>query len=208
MRSTQLPQQHLDHSLKQLLAEVRACRVCALQLPLGPLPLLRASATARLLIAGQAPGRRAHLCGIPWDDPSGDRLRLWMGVDRPQFYDERLIAIIPAGFCYPGSGRSGDLPPRKECAELWLERLLQHMPQIRLTLLIGQYAQREYLGSRRRGTLTETVRAWREFLPEYIPLPHPSGRNNVWLKRNPWFDEEVLPYLRRRCQEFKFVEPQ
>lgn len=198
----------LDDSLKVLLAEVRACHVCKHELPLEPRPLLRASATARLLIVGQAPGIRAHSSGVPWDDSSGDRLRQWMGIDRTRFYDERHIAIIPMGYCYPGSGRSGDLPPRKECADLWLDRLLQHLPQIRLTLLIGQYAQRNYLASRCKRTLTETVQAWREFLPTFIPLPHPSGRNNVWLKRNKWFDAEVLPYLRRRCQRLKLTTPQ
>ncbi len=181
--------------LKTLLSEIRACHLCEAHLPLGPRPVLRASGTARLLIVGQAPGRRVHETGIPWNDPSGDRLRLWLGMDREQFYDERHIAIVPAGVCYPGSGPRGDAPPRPECAPLWHPRLRPLMPKIELTLLIGQYAQAYYLGARRKKSLRETVRAFREYLPEFLPLPHPSPRNQLWFKQNPWFEAEVIPAL-------------
>lgn len=188
----------LARSLSRLLGEVRACRACRDVLPLEPRPVLRATSTARLLIVGQAPGVRVHETGIPWNDRSGDRLREWMGIDREQFYDERRIAIIPMGYCYPGRGKSGDLPPRSECAALWLDRLLSHLRQVQLTLLIGQYAQAHFLGARRKATLTETVRAWPDYQPTFLPLPHPSGRNNAWIGRNPWFEAEVIPALRRR----------
>ncbi len=187
--------------LRTLLAEVRACRACEKVLPLGPRPVLRASPTARLLIVGQAPGTKVHATGIPWNDPSGDRLRQWLGVSRETFYDEALIAIIPMGFCYPGRGKGGDLPPRPECAELWLERLLAFLPEIRLTLLIGQYAQAHYLKDRRRETLSGTVKAWRDYQPEYLPLPHPSPRNRRWLRDRPWFEQEVVPELKMRIRE-------
>jgi uracil-DNA glycosylase family 4 len=180
-----------------LLAEVRACRACAAHLPLGPKPVVRASTTARLLIIGQAPGTKVHATGIPWNDPSGDRLRAWLGVDRDSFYDEARIAITPMGFCYPGKGRSGDLPPRPECAPLWHARLQALMPRLELVLLVGQYAQRHYLGEPQR-TLGEIVRDFRRYGPRYLPLPHPSPRNQLWLRRNPWFEREVLPVLRRR----------
>ena len=187
-----------EESLAALLLEVRACRVCEGALPLGPRPVLRVSVTARILIVGQAPGTRVHETGIPWNDPSGDRLRDWLQLSRDAFYDESRIAIIPMGYCYPGRNeRGGDLPPRKECAEHWLPRLLEHLPDRTLTLLVGGYAQRCYLGRRAKPTLTETVRAWREYAPRYIPLPHPSFRNLRWLKQNPWFEEEVIPALRR-----------
>ncbi len=163
--------------------------------------MLRASAGARVLIVGQAPGTRVHETGIPWNDPSGDRLRQWMALDRESFYDESRFAIVPMGFCYPGRGSSGDLPPRPECAEAWREPLHAALPGIELTLLIGQYAQAWYLGKRRRRTLTETVRAWRDYAPDYLPLPHPSPRNIGWLKRNDWFADEVVPALRRRLDE-------
>jgi len=187
-------------SLDELLREVRACRACEANLPFEPRPILRATTTARLLVVGQAPGVLAHESGIPWNDPSGNRLRQWTGIDRATFYDESRVAIIPMGYCYPGRGQSGDLPPRAECASLWLSQLSQHLPQVQLTLLIGRYAQSHYLRARRKATLTDTVRAWREFRPSYLPLPHPSGRNNIWLRRNPWFEKEVLPALRRTCR--------
>lgn len=187
-----------DDELEALLAEVRACRACERYLPLGPRPVLRADARACVLIVGQAPGTRVHATGIPWNDPSGDRLRAWLDVDREAFYDERRIAIVPTGFCYPGRGRSGDLPPRPECAPLWHPRLRALMPGIGLTLLVGRYAQAFYLAERRKGTLTETVRGWREYLPEFLPLPHPSPRNTRWLAVNPWFEREVVPGLRER----------
>lgn len=188
-------------TLDALLTAVRACRVCEAHLPLGPRPVLRASATARILVVGQAPGTRVHRSGIPWDDPSGERLRAWMGVDAEAFYDDRHIAIIPMGFCYPGRGKSGDLPPRRECAELWLDQLLDRMPQIELTLLVGQYAQRHFLRGRRKQTLTATVSAWQEYGPRYIPLPHPSPRNQPWFQRHPWFERELIPMLRARIAE-------
>ncbi len=184
--------------LDSLLREIRRCSVCAAHLPLGPRPILSAHGSACILIIGQAPGKRAHERGIPWDDLSGDRLREWMGVSKEQFYDRRKIAVVPMGFCYPGTGKSGDLPPRKECAELWHERLLAMMPSIKLTLVLSQYAQSYYLRDRRKGSLTETVKAWKEYRPAILPLPHPSPRNNIWLKKNQWFQEEVIPYLKRR----------
>jgi uracil-DNA glycosylase len=181
--------------LAALLARVRACRLCEPQLPLGPRPVLRADVRARVLIVGQAPGTRVHATGIPWNDPSGDRLRDWLQVDRDTFYDVHRFAIIPAGLCYPGRGRSGDLPPRPECAPRWHPPLRALLPRIALTLLVGQYAQAYYLGTRRKQTLTETVHAWREYLPEFLPLPHPSPRNTRWLRVNPWFARDVLPHL-------------
>jgi len=184
-------------SLEELLARVRACRACEAELPLGPRPVLRASATARVLIVGQAPGTRVHKTGIPWNDPSGDRLREWLGIDREVFYDESQIAIIPMGLCYPGRGKSGDLPPRKECAELWLDGLYSGLPRVRLRILIGRYAQAHHLGTAATGGgVTATVRAWRDFAPGAFPLPHPSPRNNLWLRRNNWFERDVLPELR------------
>lgn len=188
-----------DIAIIDLLEEVRACRHCEAELPLGPHPVLRASPTARLLIVGQAPGTRVHASGIPWDDPSGDRLRDWLQLDKSRFYDESRIAIVPMGFCYPGKGSSGDLPPRPECAPLWHARVLELMPRLELVLLIGAYAQAYYLGKSRE-TLTERVRRWQDFGPRYLPLPHPSPRNTLWLKRNPWFESEVLPHLRRKVE--------
>lgn len=183
--------------LDGLLAEIRACRHCAADLPSGPRPVLRAGATARLLIAGQAPGRLVHETGVPFNDPSGDRLRDWLGIDRDTFYDESRIAIVPQGFCFPGTDpRGGDYPPRPECAELWHPRLIPLLENVELTLCIGQYAQAFHLGARRRRTLTETVRAWRDYGPGHLPLPHPSWRNNGWIRRNPWFEAELLPHLR------------
>lgn len=168
---------------------------------------MRAHPGARILIVGQAPGARVHASGIPWDDASGKRLRAWLNVDDATFYDESLFAIVPMGFCYPGRGASGDNPPRPECAPLWLDKLLAELPDIRLTLLIGQYAQRRFLGARRKSTLTETVRAWPEYAPEFIPLPHPSPRNQGWLKQHPWFDADVLPALRDRVAELLPTPP-
>jgi len=184
--------------LASLLREVRACDVCADHLPYPPKPILRAGVTAKILIVGQAPGRRVHETGIPWNDPSGDRLRDWMQVSRDTFYDEQRIAIIPTGLCYPGTGKGGDLPPCAECAPLWHPRLRAALPDIKLTLLVGSYAQAYYLGPRAQKTLTETVRHYGDYLPVVLPLPHPSPRNQMWLKRNPWFAAEVLPLLRER----------
>lgn len=186
--------------LTVLLEEVRACNLCAEYLPEGPRPVIQASAGARLLIAGQAPGRRVHHTGLPFNDPSGDRLRDWLGIGREQFYEDPRIAIIPMGFCYPGTGKSGDLPPRPECAVTWRQRLLEQLPDLELTLAIGQYAQKWHL-PRRQHNLTETVRNWRAYWPSLLPLPHPSPRNNLWLRRNPWFEAEVIPCLRQRVAE-------
>jgi uracil-DNA glycosylase len=185
-------------TLEALLGAVRACRACAAHLPLGPRPVLRAGASARILVVGQAPGVRVHTTGIPWDDPSGERLRAWMGVDRDGFYDESRIAIIPMGYCYPGRGKGGDMPPRRECATLWLDQLLARLPRIELTLLIGQYAQRHFLGRRRKRSLAATVRAWPEYAPQYMPLPHPSPRNRPWLNDHPWLERQLVPVLRAR----------
>lgn len=188
-------------SIEPLLEEIRACRLCQQHLPLPPRPIVRARAGARLLIVGQAPGTRVHGSGVPWNDPSGDRLRAWLGLDRDVFYDDRLIAIMPIGFCYPGVAKDGgDAPPRPECAPTWHPRLRAALPHIELTLLIGTYAQAYYLGDRRRRTLTDTVKAWRQYLPDFIITPHPSWRNNGWLKRNPWFEGEVVPALRTRVR--------
>lgn len=183
-------------SLPSLLRDVRACRICEEFLKDGVRPVLQVHAKSRILVAGQAPGRRVHESGVPFDDPSGDRLREWMGVSSDTFYDASQIAILPMGFCYPGSGNSGDLPPRKECAAEWRDALLERLPAVRLTLVIGQYAMGWHLEQTRR-TLTDTVRGWKDYRPTRIPLPHPSPRNNLWLKKNPWFQDEVLPYLRR-----------
>lgn len=182
---------------KELISEAKACRLCEAYLPLGPRPVFLVGAQARLLVVGQAPGRRVHLTGIPWNDPSGDNLRDWLGMSRSAFYDTRRVAILPTGLCFPGTGEHGDLPPRPECAPLWHPRFRSALPRIRLTLLVGQYAQAYYLGRRRKRTLAETVRAFAEYLPEYFPLPHPSPRNRLWMRKNPWFAKLVLPELRR-----------
>ncbi|MFD2205040.1 uracil-DNA glycosylase family protein [Kiloniella antarctica] len=188
--------------MDDLLIKIRACRVCEVDLPLGPRPVVRASKTAKILIIGQAPGTKVHETGIPWNDPSGNRLREWLGVDPNTFYDESRIAIMPMGFCYPGRiEKGGDAPPRPECAPLWHEKLKQQMPNIQIILLVGQYAQRYYLGKLKKKTLTETVRCWQEYLPDYFVTPHPSWRSATWLKKHPWFEEEVLPVLRMRVRE-------
>ena len=181
--------------LHDLAQEIRACTLCSANLPLGPRPIIQVSNSAKILIVGQAPGSRVHETGIPFDDPSGNRLREWMGIDKSVFYDELKLAIVPMGFCFPGTGKPGDLPPRPECAVTWRKKLLNELPQISLTLVIGQYAQAWHLGQLAKENLTETVKAWKEFGPKIIPLPHPSPRNNIWLKKNPWFVQEVLPRL-------------
>jgi uracil-DNA glycosylase len=190
---------HGDGSLQALLAEVRACRLCAAALPLGPRPALRAEASARVLIIGQAPGTRVHESGTPWDDRSGERLRDWLGVTPETFYDASKIAIVPMGFCYPGRDpRGGDNPPQPECAPAWHAALLERLPGIELTLLVGSYAQAHYLGKSRKKTMTETVRHWRDFGPKFVPTPHPSWRTTHWLKKNPWFEAEIIPEIRHR----------
>jgi len=187
-----------ETKLHRLLRKVRACTVCTAHLPFPPRPVVRAGSTARLLIVGQAPGTRVHATGIPWNDPSGDRLRQWLNLTREEFYDEARIAIVPTGFCYPGRGPGGDLPPRPECAPLWHPKLRAALPDIQLTLLIGSYAQAYYLGRRAKGSLADTVQAWQDYLPAFLPLPHPSPRNIRWFKTHPWFDAEVVPELRSR----------
>ena len=187
--------------MRALLKQIRACAVCAAHLPHGPRPILAASSKSRVLIIGQAPGVRAHDSKIPWNDASGDQLRIWLEMDKEGFYNADNLAFMPMGFCYPGTGRSGDLPPRPECAPLWHARLRAAMPAVQLTLLIGQYAQQHYLGAAWRGNLTETVRAFREMPPGLLPLPHPSPRNRIWQRRNPWFETDLLPVLRRRLKK-------
>jgi uracil-DNA glycosylase len=180
-----------------LLADIGACRRCEAVLPLGPRPLLQFGPSASILIAGQAPGRRAHASGVAFDDPSGDRLRDWTGIDRATFYDPARVTILPMGFCFPGSGSSGDLPPRPECAASWRAALLEQLPHLRLTLVVGRFAQDYHL----RGSshsVGERVAKWRQSWPDMVPLPHPSPRNRRWLKRNPWFESELLPALRAR----------
>jgi uracil-DNA glycosylase len=188
-------------SLEAVLSEIRACRACAGEFPHEPRPVVRVREETRLLICGQAPGRRVHESGLPFDDPSGDRLRAWMGVDRATFYDHPAIGVAAMGFCWPGTVAGADLPPPKRCAELWRARLLAVLPNVELTLLLGRPAQVWTLGAQARGGLTETVRNWRAFLPHVVVMPHPSWRNSGWLKRNPWFDAEVTPWLRTRVAE-------
>lgn len=187
-------------SLTPLLHEINACSICAAHLPHAPRPVLQAHGDARVLIVGQAPGRRVHESGVPFQDPSGVRLRAWMGVDDPTFYDATKVAIVPMGFCFPGSLKSGDLPPRPECAPAWRERVLAELPNVALTLVLGRYAQHWHLGEPSRN-VTESVAAWEEYWPELLPLPHPSPRNQGWFKRNAWFEVEVLPLLRNRVAE-------
>jgi len=187
----------MDDALASLLQDIRQCRICADALAHEPRPVLRAERTARLVICGQAPGTRVHASGVPFNDPSGVRLREWLEMDPDTFYDSSRVAIVPMGFCFPGQdAKGGDLPPRRECAPQWHEKVRNELPAVRLTVLVGRYSQAFYLG-RGTGSLTETVKNWREYMPAFFPLPHPSWRNNAWLKRNPWFAEDVLPELRR-----------
>lgn len=181
-------------------AEISACRLCADHLPHGPRPVTQFSPTSRLLIIGQAPGSKVHASGVPWDDDSGDRLRGWLGLDKPQFYDRAQVALVPMGFCYPGKASGGDLPPRKECAPQWHQRVLDSLPQDRLTLLVGTYAQAHYLPQAKKLSLTDRVRQWRDFAP-FLPLPHPAWRSTLWMKKHPWFEAELLPELREKVAQ-------
>ena len=189
----------MPETLESLFRDIRACTHCEGHLPMGARPVVRGEVSAKVCIIGQAPGIRVHRSGKPWDDPSGKRLRGWLDVDDDTFYDESRFAIIPVGFCYPGTMENGgDYPPRPECAPLWHGPVLEALGNVELTLLVGSYAQAYHLGNRRRKTMTETVRAWRDYLPTYLPTPHPSWRTTGWQKKNPWFDDEVLPELRHR----------
>jgi uracil-DNA glycosylase len=190
----------IPRSLAVVSREARACDTCAGNLPFKPKPVFRVGRSAKLLVVGQAPGRLVHETGIPWNDPSGNVLRAWLGLEREAFYDTSRIAIVPMGLCYPGTVDGADLPPCAECAPLWQPRFRAALANIRLTLLVGSYAQAFYLKERRKKTLGETVRAYRDYLPEFFPLPHPSWRNLLWLKRNPWFTKSVIPVLRRRVK--------
>jgi uracil-DNA glycosylase len=187
--------------LEDLINKIKSCKICEAYLPFGPKPVFSASEKSKILVVGQAPGTKVHATGIPWNDQSGKELRRWLEVDVETFYNSELFGIIPMGFCYPGRGKGGDLPPRPECAPKWHALLLERMPHIELTLLIGQYAQAYYLGQNRKKTLTDTVRNFEEYLPEFIPLVHPSPRNMAWHQRNPWFEEIVLPVLRYRVRK-------
>jgi uracil-DNA glycosylase len=196
----------MSRRLDRLVADIRACRLCIDEpvgrpLPHEPRPIVRASSTARICLIGQAPGTRVHASGMPFTDPSGDRLRDWMGVTSEEFYDEGKIAIVPMGFCFPGQdAKGGDLPPRRECAPRWHAELFALMPQVEFRLLIGQYAQSRYLGAARKANLTDTVAAWRDYMPGVLPLPHPSWRNNAWIRKNPWFEKDILPALRKKVR--------
>jgi uracil-DNA glycosylase len=186
--------------MEDLLNEIRQCTTCLPHLALGVNPVLSAHSNCKVAIVGQAPGAVVHRSGVPWDDKSGERLRQWLNVDKSVFYDPEKIALIPMGFCYPGKGKSGDLPPREECAPQWHNQVFNHMKKLELVILIGAYAQSYYLKEKRKKTLTETVRNYREYLPKYLPLPHPSPRNNIWLKKNLWFEYEVLDILQKRIK--------
>jgi uracil-DNA glycosylase len=183
-----------------LIDDVRACTICAEHLPLGPRPIIQIHPDAKILIAGQAPGKKVHETGIPFDDPSGKRLREWLGLTKEQFYDPKNVAILPMGFCYPGTGKTGDLPPRPECAPAWRKPLLALLGELQLTIVLGTYAQKYHFGED-SNSVTELVKSWRQYWPDKVPLPHPSPRNNIWLKKNPWFEQEVVPELQKRVTE-------
>lgn len=186
--------------MDKLIEEIRTCTLCAQHLPLGPRPVIRVGTQSKILVIGQAPGTRVHASGLPWDDLSGRELRRWLGVDSETFYNTDYFGIMPMGFCYPGKGKGGDMPPRQECAPMWHEAVRSHLPQIKLTLLIGAYSQAYYLRGNRKINLTETVRAYDEYLPQYFPLVHPSPRNKRWQKKNPWFEDTVVPHLQEEVQ--------
>ena len=189
-------------SASELKKNIKACTVCQKELPLAAKPIFSFSTRSKILVVGQAPGIKAHESGIPWNDASGDRLREWLGVTKKQFYSTKNFSIVPIGFCYPGKGKSGDFPPRPECGETWMAQVLEKLPKRKITLLIGQYAQRWFLKTLKKATLTETVKNWKTYLPEYFVLPHPSPRNNIWLKKNPWFEKKLVPELEKRVGEF------
>lgn len=186
--------------IESLLEEIRGCELCTKHLPLGPRPVVQFNNKSRIVIIGQAPGAKVHASGIPWDDASGNELRRWLGVSPEQFYDPDLFALVPMGFCYPGKGKSGDMPPRPECAPQWHDMILKKLKKVELTLLIGQYAQQRYLGDRLKPTLTETVKNFKGYLPQFLPLVHPSPRNRIWMKKNAWFEKEIVRSLQRRVQ--------
>lgn len=190
----------MSDRFETLIKQVKNCTVCAAHLPCGPRPVLQIDPHAKILIAGQAPGKKVHKTGIPFDDPSGDRLRKWMGIDKSAFYSKH-IAILPMGFCYPGTGKSGDLPPRPECVLHWHKKLLTQLVNVKLTLVIGQYAIAYHLSGVEHKNLTDTVKHWQDYWPTHLPLPHPSPRNNIWLKKNVWFEEDVLPVLRKKVSQ-------
>lgn len=194
----------MKESIHELIKRIEICTLCAEHLPLGPRPVVTAHPSSKIVIIGQAPGTFVHNTGIPWNDKSGDNLRKWMGIDKSIFYDTEKIALIPMGFCYPGRGKSGDLPPRKECAPQWHAELFRKLQQVELVLLVGKYAQDYYLNKKAKRTLTETVWSFGEYLPEYFVLPHPSPRNNIWQAKNKWFPEEVLPDLKKRVADILF----
>jgi uracil-DNA glycosylase len=185
------------YAMRKLLEEIRKCTLCKSHLPLGPRPILSAHAKSRIIIIGQAPGTKVHASGVPWDDASGKELRRWLGVEVEEFYDEKVFALVPMGFCYPGKGPSGDMPPRPECAPQWHQKVLRDLKQAELTILIGQYSQGYYLRERAKSTLTETVRHYKSYLPQFVPLPHPSPRNRIWQKKNVWFERKIVPELQR-----------
>ena len=192
------------NTIAALKKNIKACTLCVDYLPYAPKPIFSFSKKSKILVVGQAPGIKVHESGIPWNDASGDRLREWMQVSKEQFYDTNYFSIVPMGLCYPGKGKSGDLPPRMECAEKWMQPILGKIPQIKLTLLIGQYSQQWFLNGTKKNTLTKTVKSWKEYQPKYFVLPHPSPRNNIWLKKNPWFEKQLVPRLKKKVEELIF----
>ena len=192
--------------MQKLLQQIKSCEICKAHLPLGPNPVVQAGKNARIVIIGQAPGTKVHKSGVPWADASGKLLRKWLNVSDDIFYDPEKVALVPMGFCYPGKGKSGDLPPRTECAPHWHQALLDQMPALKLVVLIGTYSQAYYLKNKRHKNLTETVRAWQAFQPHYLPLPHPSPRNRFWLTKNPWFERDVVPAMQQKVKEI-LIEP-
>ncbi len=181
--------------METLLRQIKGCNLCENHLSAGANPVMTAGSKSKIIVVGQAPGRLVHETGIPWNDKSGDNLRSWMGIDKAVFYNTDLISLVPMGFCYPGTGKNGDLAPRKECAPLWHQQLIQQMPKVELVILAGQYAQKYYLGKKAKANLTATVQNFEDYLPNYFPLPHPSPRNNIWQAKNRWFRSDVLPIL-------------